>query len=53
MLEAQIAQQASFPSTPSDRLHTKLKPNTHEHCNYVNLKEEVEDFTDPEDIPIE
>jgi len=53
MLEAQIAQQASFPSTPSDRPPSKPEPSPHEHCNRVNLKKEVEDFTDPKDIPIE
>ena len=53
MLEAQIAQQASFLSTPLDRLPSKPKPNPCEHCNCVNLKEEVDDFTDPENIPIE
>ena len=52
MLEAQIAQQASFPSTPSDRPPSKPEPSPHEHCNRVNLKKEVEDFTDPKDIPI-
>jgi len=53
MLEAQIAQKASFSSTPPDRLPSKLEPNPHEHCNCVNLKEEVEDLANPEDIPME
>ena len=53
ILEAQITQQASFSSTSPDRLHSKPKPNLREHCNCVAMKEEVEDFTDPEDVPIE
>jgi len=52
MLKAQISQPAGFPYTTSDRLSSKPDPNSREHCNYVNLKEEVEDFTNPEDIPI-
>jgi len=44
---------SSFSSTPSDRLPSKLEPNPREHCNCVTLKEEIEDLTDPEDVPIE
>jgi len=43
MLEAQIAQKVSFSSTFLDRLPNKLEPNPREYCNYVTLKEEVED----------
>ena len=53
MLEVQIAQQASISSTSLNRLPSKLEPNRHDHCNCVTLKEEVEDFIDPEDILIE
>jgi len=53
ILVAQIAQKASFSSAPSDRLPSKPEHNPHEQCNCVNLKEEVEDFTDSEDIPME
>ena len=53
ILEAQIAQQASFSSTPLGRLPSKPERNPHRHYNYVTLKEEVEDFTDPENVPIE
>ena len=53
MLEAQIAQKATFSSTPSDRLPSKPEPNTREHCNYVTMKEEEEDFTDSEEVPME
>ena len=53
MLEAQIAQKASFSSKPSDRLPSKLEPNPREHCNCVTLKEGVENSIDPEDTPIE
>ena len=53
MLEAQIAEQASFSSTPPDRLLSKPESNPHEHCNCVTLKERVEDSIDPEDISIE
>jgi len=38
---------------PSDRLSSKPESNSHEYCNCVTLKKEVEEFTDPEDIPIE
>jgi len=40
-------------STPPDKFPSKPEPNPHEYCNCVTLKEEVEDFTDPEDILIE
>jgi len=53
MLEVQIVQQASFLSTPLDRLPSKPEPNLHEHCNCVTLKEEVNDFTDLKDILID
>ena len=53
MLEAQIGQKASLSSTPLDRLPSKPEPNSQEHYNCVTLKEEVENLTDPEDIPIE
>jgi len=53
MLEGQIAQKASFSSMPLDKLPHKPEPNPCEHCNCVTLKEEVEDFTDPEDILME
>ena len=53
MLEAQIAQKASFSSSPPDRLPSKPEPNSREHCNCVTLKEEVEDFIGHEDIPME
>jgi len=39
ILEARIAQQASFSSTLPDRLPRKPEPNPREHCNYVTLKE--------------
>jgi len=41
ILKAQIAQQASFSSTISNRLPRKLEPSPREHCNYVTLKKEV------------
>jgi len=53
MLDAQIARKAIFSYTPPNRLPGKLEPNPREHYNYVTLKEEVEDFTDHEDIPME
>jgi len=53
ILEAQIGQQASFSSTPSNILLSKPESNPCEHCNCVTLKEKVEDFIDPKDIPIE
>jgi len=52
MLEAQIAQKASFSSTPPDKLLTKPRTNPWEHCSCVILKEKVEDFTDSKDIQI-
>jgi len=52
ILEAQIAQQASFSSMLSDGLPSKPEPNPHEHCNCVTLKEELKDFIHPEDISI-
>ena len=53
ILEAQIAQQASFSSTLSDRLSSKPEPDPHKDYNYVTLKEDADDFTDPKDIPTE
>jgi len=38
MLEAQIAQQANFSSTPLDRLPSKTEPNCREHCNCIVLR---------------
>jgi len=52
MLEAQIAQQASFSSTPPNRLSSKPESNLLEHCNCVTLKDRVVDL-DPEDSPFE
>jgi len=52
MLEGHIAQKAILLSTPLDRLPSKLEPNPYKHCHCVSLKEEVEDFIDPEDIPM-
>jgi len=49
MLEAQIAQKASFSSTPSDRLPNKPKPNPREHYSCVTMKEEEEDLIDSEE----
>ena len=37
---------------PLDRLPNKPEPNPHKHCGCVTLKEEVEDLTDLEDIPM-
>ena len=53
MLEAQIAQQASFSSTPPDRLPSKPESNPREHCNCVTLKNEVEDPIDLKEAPFE
>jgi len=53
MVEAQIVQKTSFSFTPPDRLPSKPEHNPREHCNCVTLKEEVEDFTDPDDILME
>jgi len=39
IVEATIAQQASFSSTPPDKLPSKPKPNLREHCNCVAMKE--------------
>jgi len=39
MLETQIVQQASYSSTPSDRLPSKHKPNLMEQCNAMILTE--------------
>ena len=50
VLEAQIAQQATSSSTHMRRLPSKPESDAHEHCNYVTLKEGVED---PEDMPLE
>ena len=52
-LEAQIAQKATFSSTPLDRLPSKPKPNPCEQFNCVTMKEEEEDLTDPVDSPME
>jgi len=49
MLEDQIAQKATFSSTPPDTLPRKPEPNPREHCNCVTMKEEEEDLTDLED----
>ena len=38
---------------PRDRLPSKPEPNPHKHCNCVTLKEEIEDSTDPQDVPME
>jgi len=38
ILEAQIAQQASFSSTPSDRLPGKPEPNPRKQCNDMILR---------------
>jgi len=50
MLEAQIAQQATSSTTPLGRPLSKPESNPREHCNWVILKEGVEDT---EDIPLE
>ena len=52
MLEAQIAQTASFSSTPSNRLSSKPEPNHREHCSCITKKEE-EDLTDSGEVPME
>ena len=52
MLEAQIAQKASFSSTHLDRLPNKLEPNPREHCNRVTMKGEEEDLTASEEVPM-
>jgi len=52
MFEAQIAQKATFSSTPSDRLPSRPEPNPREHCNSVTMKEEEEDSTDPHEVPM-
>jgi len=41
-----------FSSAPPDKLPSKPEPNSREHCNYFTLKEEIEDITDPEDVPM-
>jgi len=51
MLDAQIAQEASFSSRPPDRLPSKPESNLREHCNRVTLKDGLEDPIDPEDSP--
>ena len=51
MLEAKIAQKASFSSTPLDRLPRKPEPNPREHCSCVTMKEE-EDLADSEEVAI-
>ena len=53
MLEAKIAQKATFSSMPPDRLPSKPESNPREHCNYVTIKEEEEDLTYPTDTPME
>jgi len=50
-LEAQIAQQASFSSSPLDRLLGKPESNPHEHCNCVTLKDGVDDPISLKDAP--
>jgi len=49
MLKAQIAQKATFSSTPPHRLPNKAEPNPRKHCNYVTMKEGEENFIDPKD----
>ena len=53
MLETQFAQKAAFSSMPPDRLPNKPKFNPCEHCNCVTMKEDEEDLTDPEEVPME
>ena len=53
MFEAQIAQKATFSSTPPDRLCSKPEPNPHESCNCVTMKAEEEDFTGSKEVPME
>jgi len=38
---------------PPDRLLSKPEPDPHKHCNYVTLKEEIEDLMNAEVIPME
>jgi len=52
-LKVQFTQKANLSYMSPDRFLSKPEPNPCEHCNCVNLKEEVEDFTDPKDIPME
>jgi len=35
-----------------DILPSKPEPNCRDHCNYVTLKEEIEDSANPEDVPM-
>jgi len=51
MLEAQIAQKATFSSTALDRLPSRAEPNPREHCSYVTMKEE-EELTYFEEVPM-
>ena len=53
ILETQIGQQASFSSTPPDRLPSKLESNPREHYNCITLIEGVKDSVDPENTSIE
>ena len=53
MLEDQIAQKATFSFTTPDKLHCKPEPNPREYCNYVTMKEEEEDLTDPQNSPMD
>jgi len=52
-LKPKLPKKLVFSSTPLDRLPSKPEPNPREHYNCVTLKEEIEDSTDPEDVPIE
>ena len=53
MLKAQIANKLVFHLSLQIDFLASPKSNPRKHCNCVNLGGEVEDFTDPEDIPIE
>ena len=50
LLEAQIAQKAALSSVTPDRLPSKPELNTHEHCNYVTIKEDEKYLTDSEEV---
>jgi len=53
MLKVQIDQKAAFSSMPPDRLPGKPEPNPREHYNCVTMKEDEEDLTDFEEVPME
>ena len=53
MLETQIAQKASFSSSPPDRHPNKSELNPHEHCNCVTMKVEEEDLMNYGEVPME